>query len=87
LEAKLSKAHRKGKIHGYSYEALVSAAVANDVLSQQEADQLLAVNELRLKFNAVDDFDTNELGTQPEVTVTAANSSSARVPCQQDLAD
>ena len=72
LESKLSKAHKKGKISGYDYEELVNSALDEGLLTRFESDRLLAVNALRLKFNAVDDFDPSELAaasrTSSEVT-------------------
>lgn len=61
LEHKLAKAHKKGKVSGYTYEQLVDSALDENVLTRFEAERLLTVNQLRTKFNAVDDFDPADL--------------------------
>ncbi|MDF1655250.1 MAG: acyl-CoA dehydrogenase [Coxiellaceae bacterium] len=76
LESKLAKAHKKGKIKGYTYEALVESALDEAVLTKFEAERLLAVNELRTHVNAVDDFDPSELANpqgKPSKVKTASN--------------
>lgn len=75
LESKLSKAQKKGKIKGYTYEQLVDSALDEAVLTRFEAERLLAVNALRMKFNGVDDFDPSELAAKSSGT-TKANTAS-----------
>ena len=76
LESKLSKAMRKGKIKGYTYEQLVESALDEGVLTKFEAERLLAVNELRLHVNGVDDFDPSELAMKSSASKSKVRSAS-----------
>ncbi len=61
LEAKLQQAKRDGIITGRHLSELIDSALAQRVLIQEEAQQLLKADALRRKVIAVDDFSTEEL--------------------------
>lgn len=61
IETKIAKARHKRLISGKDLKELVASAVTADVVTQAEADQLLAVDELRMKIINVDDFSQDEM--------------------------
>lgn len=58
---RLFKAKKEGKIQGITLEDRIKAAVSANILTQQEADQLLVIHEARKEFCAVDDFSYDQL--------------------------
>lgn len=61
IELKLSKAYRKGLVSGKNIDDVVSSGVLANVISQEEANDLLLVNRLRMKIINVDDFEKGEI--------------------------
>ena len=60
-EKKLKSAARDGKISGLRFSDLVADALAQEILTQEEADQLLDMNAMRLSVTNVDDFSNDEI--------------------------
>jgi len=64
LEAKLREAKRSGVIDGIDPVATIGQAEAAGVLTQEEAQQLRALDAQVMALTAVDDFDGKELGAK-----------------------
>ena len=60
IEKKVSKAFREAKIVGRNLAERVASAVTENIITQQEADQYLAVDALRMSIIDVDDFAAKE---------------------------
>ena len=57
------KARKKGLIEGNTLEELMDAAVSQDVITQEQANQLSEYDQLALDIINVDDFSEKELKT------------------------
>lgn len=61
IERKLMKAVKNGDVKGLTLEAQREAAVAQGVITQEEAEQLASAMEKTLQVIATDDFDSSDL--------------------------
>jgi len=61
IEKKISKASRAGKISGKNLDEVVASAVDANIITQEEAAQLLAADRLRMSVINVDDFAPDEM--------------------------
>ena len=57
------RARKKGLIEGNTLEELMDAAVNQDVITEEQANQLSAYDQLVLDIINVDDFSEEELKT------------------------
>jgi GMP synthase-like glutamine amidotransferase len=62
LEKILLKAIKEGEVKGFSYQERVQQAITKGIITPADAQKLLAMNELRAKIIAVDDFAPDGLG-------------------------
>lgn len=65
LQRKLHKARQEGIVKGITFEERVQAGIAANVLTPEEAKQLLEAVKLRKEVCAVDDFTSDELARVP----------------------
>ena len=63
IKVDLMKARKKGLIEGNTLEELMDAAVSQDVITQEQANQLSEYDQLALDIINVDDFSEEELKT------------------------
>jgi acyl-CoA dehydrogenase len=61
IEKEISKAYRKGLISGKSLEEQAKSAVSAGLISTEECELLLRVDQLRMKIIHVDEFDDEAL--------------------------
>lgn len=61
IESKVSKAYRKNLIKGYCLKELVASAVAANIITEEEANQLLLADHARMDIINVDDFSKEEI--------------------------
>jgi hypothetical protein len=54
-------ARKKGLIEGHTFEELVAAAENADIITKEQAKQLLAYDQVTLDIINVDDFSEEEL--------------------------
>lgn len=59
--ARLSKAEYHHKIQGTTWPELIKSAKENSIISAEEYEQLIAVNDIRMQFVNVDDFPFNDI--------------------------
>ena len=81
LEKKVLRAARKDEIHGKNLPELIKAAVAANILSTEEGEQLHRVYLARMEFIHVDDFGPEAFGyptAAPAQTNMAGNTASAQ---------
>lgn len=60
IEKEISKARRDGKISGKTRDDIIASAVDLNIITREEAEQLLAVDRERRKVTSVDDFAPDE---------------------------
>ena len=63
IKVDVMKARKKGLIEGNTLEELMDAAVNQDVITEEQANQLSAYDQLVLDIISVDDFSEEELKT------------------------
>ena len=63
IKVDLMRARKKGLIKGNTLEELMDAAVNQDVITEEQANQLSAYDQLVLDIINVDDFSEEELKT------------------------
>ena len=63
IKVDVMKARKKGLIEGNSLEELLDAAVNQDLITQEQANQLAEYDQLALDIINVDDFSEKELKT------------------------
>jgi len=61
IEKRVRQGEREGKVTGLTVAEKADAAIKANILTQAEADQLLAADAARLEVISVDDFDPKEL--------------------------
>jgi hypothetical protein len=63
IKADVMRARKKGLIEGNTLEELMDAAVNQDVITEEQANQLSTYDQLVLDIINVDDFSEEELKT------------------------
>lgn len=70
IEKRLRKAIKDGVIPETTFAQQVEDAVTTEVITRDEADQLIALDKEVMELIAVDDFDSSELGTKADTVAT-----------------
>ncbi len=61
MKAEVMTARKKGLIEGHTFEELVAAAENADIITKEQANQLLEYDQVTLDIINVDDFSEEEL--------------------------
>ena len=61
LERKIAKAQKNGQISGFTWDEYLKDALDKSIVTTEEADILVRVQEMVSEIIAVDDFDTEDL--------------------------
>ncbi|MDH3589533.1 MAG: DUF1974 domain-containing protein, partial [Gammaproteobacteria bacterium] len=64
IEKRLRRAIKDGVVAESTFDQQIADAVAADVVTQDEADKIIALDKIVMEIIAVDDFDSAELGTK-----------------------
>lgn len=79
LEKQLDKAIKAGTVKGKTLEELVASAVAHKVLTEQQGQEILDVQALKLSITDVDDFDFSELARPKRAAAKPVEQPTAKI--------